>query len=79
MYIQYPYNIFNQSYISAYNLQQYNMQKHIEQQTKVAKMVKAISDFCTAARAVEPEYQQEAFQACIAEIIRQMEMDNQKI
>ena len=55
------------------------MQKHIEQQTKVADMVKAISDFCTAARAVDPEYQQEAFQACIAEIIRQMEMDNQKI
>lgn len=79
MYTQYPYNIFNQSYISVYNLQQYNLQKHIEQQTKVADMVKAISDFCTAAKAVEPEYQQEAFQACIAEIIQQMEMDNQKI
>ena len=78
MYIQYPYNIFNQLYLSADYLKQHKLQRHIEQQTNVADMVKTISDFCTATREIDPEYQQEAVQACIAEIVWQLEMEKKK-
>ena len=78
MYYQYPYNLFNQEYLSQAYFRQIQIQKNIEQRKKIADAVKAISDYCTAARDIEPEYQPEAFQACLAEIIRQMELDKQK-
>ena len=76
MYNQYPYNIFNQTYLSPNYLQQIQLQNHLEQQRKIANMVKAISDYCAAARDIEPSYQQEAISACLVEIKRQMMMDH---
>ncbi len=76
MYNQYPYNIFNQTYLSPNYLQQIQLQNHMEQQRKIADMVKAISDYCAAARDIEPAYQQEAISACLVEIERQMMMDH---
>ena len=76
MYNQYPYNIFNQTYLSPNYLQQIQLQNHMEQQRKIANMVKAISDYCAAARDIEPSYQQEAISACLVEIKRQMMMDH---
>ncbi len=74
MYNSFPYNIFNPTYISSNNVEQFPSQKHLEQQKKIAEMVKAVSDYCTAAREIEPAYQQEAISACIAEVCRQMGM-----
>lgn len=79
IYNQYPYTIFNQTYTAPNYLQQIQVQKHWEQQKKIGDMVKAISDYCNAARGIDTEYQQEAIYACLAEIGKQMEIDRQRM
>lgn len=85
VYNQYPYNIYNPDYLKNVSLQmlQARMQleaqyKHFEQQMKIKDMVKAISDYCEAAREIEPQYWQEATAACVAEIGRQISIDLQR-
>ena len=75
IYNQYPYTIFNQTYINPNYLQQFQWQKFWDQQKKIGDRVRAISDYCNAARDIDAEYQQEAITACLAEISRQMEID----
>lgn len=77
-YEKYPYNIFNPNYMNPDYLQQLQMKRHYEQQKKIGDMVKAISDYCKAARDIEPEYQQEALAACLAEAMRQASIDQQR-
>ena len=43
----------------------------------ICDMVKAISDYCEAARKVAPDYQRMATDACMMEIVRQMLIDKQ--
>ncbi len=85
IYNQYPYNIYNPNYLEKSYLQMLrtNMQKeaqnkHFEQQMKIKDMVKAISDYCEAAREIEPQYWQEATVACVAELCRQISIDQQR-
>ena len=84
IYNQYPYNIYNPAYVNPTYLQQLESQiqqavnKQWEQQKKIGDMVKAISDYCSAAREIAPEYQQEAMKACFAEIARQAAIDQQR-
>jgi len=86
IYNQYPYSIYNPTYVNPVYLQQLEAQrqqieaqrKHLEQQKKISDMVKAISDYCNAAREIEPEYQQEAITACLIEISRQAAIDQQR-
>lgn len=76
MYQNYPYGIFNQDYLSAYQVQQREAQRQWEQNKNIADMVKAISDYCEASRKVHPDFQQMAFNACLAEICNQLAKDN---
>ena len=76
MYHNYPYEIFNSDYLNAYQAQQQEAQRQWEQNKNIADMVKAISDYFEAARKVDPDYQQRAFNACLAEIINQAAKDN---
>ena len=84
IYNQYPYKIYNPAYVNSTDSQPLETQcqqaerRHWEQQKKIGDMVKAISDYCSAAREIEPEYQQEAMNACIAEIARQAAFDQQR-
>lgn len=86
IYNQYPYNIYNPTYVNPTYLQQLEAQrqqmeaerKHWEQQKKIRDMVKAISDYCDAAREIEPEYQQEATAACLIEIAKQAAIDQRR-
>ena len=78
IYNQYPYTIFNQTYMTPNYLQQLQVKKFWDQQKKIGDMVKAISDYCNAARGIDAEYQQEAISACLMEIGRQMEIDRQR-
>ena len=85
VYNQSPSNIYNPDYLKNVSLQmlQARMQleaqnKHFEQQMKIKDMVKAISDYCEAAREIEPQYWQEATAACVAEIGRQISIDLQR-
>lgn len=79
IYNQYPYSIYNPTYVNPAYLQQLEAQrKHGEQQKKIGDMVRAISDYFKAARDIEPEYQQEAMNACLAEIAMQAAIDQQR-
>lgn len=75
-YNTYPYEIFNPQYLGQYQVQQMEAQRNQEQQKNIGDMVKAISDFCEAARKVHPDYQQTAMTFCLAEILRQAAIDN---
>ena len=66
-YNQYPYNIFNLALLQQIEQQNY----HQEQQQQIMKMRKAIRDYIDAARQVAPEYQQEAINQCLEEILLQ--------
>ncbi len=62
--------IFNQQYVNEAYLHQLQIQRyHAEQQQEIAKAVKALHDYCDAARRIAPEYQQQAFCACAAVIL----------
>ena len=79
IYNQYPYSIYNPTYVNPSYLQQFEAQrKHWEQQKKIGDMVKAISDYFKAARDIEPEYQQETMNACLVEIAVQAAIDQQR-
>lgn len=75
MYQNYPYGLFNQDYLKTYQAQQRETQRHWEQNKNIADMVKAISDYCEAARKVHPDFQEMAFKACLAELCIQAEKD----
>ncbi len=75
-YNSFPYGIFNQSGFDQYITQQAEMQRKYSQNANITKMVKAISDYCEAARNVDADYQQLAMNACWAEIMRQIAMNN---
>ena len=76
MYQNYPYGLFNQDYLQAYQAQQREAQRQWEQNKNISDMVKAISDYCEAARKVHPDFQELAFNACLAEICIQAAKDN---
>ena len=76
MYQNYPYGLFNQDYLQAYQAQQREAQRQWEQNKNIADMVKAISDYCEAARKVHPDFQEMAFNACLAELCIQAAKDN---
>jgi len=75
MYSNYPYGIFNPEVMRARLAQQQEAQRQWEQNKNISDMVKAISDYCEAARKVDPDYQQAAFDACWSEIVRQATKD----
>lgn len=64
--------IFNQQYVNQAYLQQLQLQHHSHQQLEIVKAVKALHDYCEAARKIEPAYQQQAFCACAAAILEEM-------
>ena len=76
-YENYPYDIFNPMYLKNTYVQQLENWRNVEQQKIICDMVKAISDYCEAARKVAPDYQRMATDACMMEIVRQMLIDKQ--
>ena len=75
-YNNYPYGIFNPQYLNQLQAQQMEEQRNLQQQKNIADMVNALSDFCKAPRKEHPVYQQAALSFCIAEVVRQMGIDN---
>lgn len=74
-YNRFPYTIFDQSTIDEYIRQQQEKikeeQHHIEQQNHITEMRKAVADYCRAAKKVSPEYQRQAINVCLEEIMLQ--------
>ena len=58
----------NENYLLTLQCQQY----HNEQCMEIAKAVKAIHDYCEAARKISPEYQGEAFRQCAMAALEEM-------
>lgn len=66
--MNYPYNIFDQGYLTSQQLSRdYNQRKEI------ANAVKALDDFLNAAEKIAPEYQQMASDAICATIFERMQ------
>ena len=62
--------LFNPQYANETYLRQLQWQQHdAEQRREIISIVKAIHDYFDAARKIAPEYQQMAFDACIAAIV----------
>jgi len=65
--------LFNPQYANEAYLRQLQWQQHdAEQRREITNIVKAIHDYFDAARKIAPEYQQMAFDACIAAVVAEM-------
>ena len=65
--------LFNPQYANEAYLHQFQWQRHdAEQRQEIRNIVKAIHDYFDAARKIAPEYQQMAFDACIAAVVAEM-------
>ena len=68
---------FNPQYANAEYLRHLQWQQHdAEQRREIANIVKAVHDYFDAARKITPEYQQMAFNACIAAAVEEMSKRN---
>ncbi len=70
--------LFNPQYANEAYLRQLQWQRHdAEQRQEIRNIVKAIHDYFDAGRKIAPEYQQEAFNACVAAVVEEMCRGNQ--
>lgn len=64
---------FNPQYVNASYFHQLQQQQHdLEQQQEIRNIVKAIHDYFDVARKISPEYQQAAFNACVAAVFAEI-------
>ncbi len=69
--------LFNPQYVNEAPLRQRQWQQYdTQQRQKITNIVKAIHDYFDAARKIAPEYQQMAFDACIAAVVAEMSKEN---
>lgn len=69
--------MFNSQHVNEDYLQTLQRQKyHNEQCAEISKAVKAIHDYCDAARKISPEYQNEAFIQCAMAALEEMGKNN---
>lgn len=65
----YYQNLFNGQYINQQNYRNVKEQQFQEEQQKeFYNMLKSLNDFMDACNKIAPQYQEQAFNACIAEI-----------
>ena len=70
--------LFNPQYANEAYLRQLQWQRHdAEQRQEIRNIVKAIHDYFDASRKISPEYQEEAFNACIAAVVEEIRRGNQ--
>lgn len=62
-------NLFNKLYINQQYYEELKRnQFYLEQQQEFIKMLKALNDFMDSASKIAPQYQQQAFDACVSAI-----------
>lgn len=66
--------MFNPQYVNHDYLYQFRQREQYawEQRQEITKAVKALHDYCTVVRKIAPEYQQEAFYACAAAVLEEI-------
>ena len=65
--------MFNPQYVNPEYIRQMQVQHDREQRQEIGKAVKAMRDYLDAIGKIEPQYQQEAFAACAAVILEEMQ------
>lgn len=69
--------MFNPQYVNPDNYKlQRQMQHKYDQDKKVADAVKAIHDLCEAVKGMDQFHQQQAFQACLAQMALELGWNN---
>lgn len=66
-------NLFNSQYINEeyfQRLQQQNFENY--QRNEFSKMLKGLDDFIKASKNIAPQYQQQAFNACVSKICAEL-------
>lgn len=72
-------NLFNEEYINQQYYEELKRKKfYSEQQQEFSKMLKALDDFIESASKIAPQYQQQAFDACIGAICKRVYGNNKE-
>lgn len=70
-------NLFNEQYINQQYYEEMKRQQfYSEQQQEFTKMLKALNDFIDSANKIAPQYQQQAFNACVDTICGKLYENN---
>ena len=70
-------NLFNEQYINQQHYEEIKRKQfYSEQQQEFSKMLKALDDFMESASKIAPQYQQQAFDACISVICKRVYGNN---
>ncbi len=70
-------NLFNEQYINQQHYKEIKSKQFpLEQQQEICKMLKALDDFIESASKIAPQYQQQAFDACISVICKRVYENN---
>ncbi len=70
-------NLFNEQYINQQHYEKIKRKQfYSEQQQEFSKMLKALDDFMESAGKIAPQYQQQAFDACISVICKRVYGNN---
>ena len=64
--------LFNPQFVNKDYVSQMHYNYELQQQQEIAKAVKAIHDFCDAARKIDPQHQQSAVNLFIAAVFEEM-------
>ena len=70
-------NLFNEQYINQQHYKEIkSKQFSLEQQQEICKMLKALDHFMESASKIAPQYQQQAFDACVSVICKRVYGNN---
>ena len=70
-------NLFYEQYINQQHYKEINSKQFfLEQQQEICKMLKALDDFMESASKIAPQYQQQAFDACVSVICKRVYGNN---
>lgn len=66
-------NLFNEQYINQQHYEEMKREQfYSEQQQELTKMLKALNDFIDSYSKIAPQYQQQAFDACVNTICKKI-------
>jgi hypothetical protein len=70
-------DLFNEQYVNQQYYQKIQEQRfYVEQQQEFTKMLNSLNDFMDSAYKIAPQYQQQAFNACICAICAKLYGNN---
>ena len=66
------YNLFNPQYVNQDYVNQLKVEQYeLKQDLEIAKVVKAVQDYCKAAKNIDQQHQQKALGLCLEVILKE--------